>query len=673
MADYTTRRDTLRRTYRKQIAADTPQAVLGLPSGLIPDVYHPGKVWIQITASGGRLSNRTVKAPTKYFNLAPGTPVKLKYDNRGRLQIDEPDADLQIATGVDPVAAAMQSVSPSTPQSYFETLRLISKSGLLVSLKGWNAISGVTAKAASYSDIDLSAHVPAAVGGVDQMRYVGIFVKADFTGVELVDSTPRATSDLPLNAADESEMLIAATPGDIPGWAIKLVTGQTAIAQADIDNGSGAADWRGTLNIPLVVTDSSVTVQNVSKISVVGGTVADLGDGEAELTVTGGGSGTVTSVALTVPSRQTVAGSPVTTSGTLAITDNTQSANQIFSGPSSGSAATPAFRALVAADLPTSISSKDLFVATASGTVASSTSETTIIGSGVGSLTLPANFLTVGKALRVRVLGVWGTTIIAPTINIKFKLGSTVIVATGAVTAPTSLSNQWFEVIVELTCRTTGASGTVIAQGAFLNAEASATFVAFAYPMSETSTNTVDTTGTLAVDVTATWGTSNAANTITGTNAVIQSIDTSPQTVGGWTQGCRVYNNANISIANNTATALTFNSERYDTDSMHNTSTNTSRIAINTAGKYNVIGQCTFNASATGARSLQLLVNGSIIIAEKDEAGSAAIGARLNLSTIWDFSVNDYIEMVVTQTSGGSLNILNITAYSPEFMASRIG
>ena len=70
------------------------------------------------------------------------------------------------------------------------------------------------------------------------------------------------------------------------------------------------------------------------------------------IAASGGGGGGVTSVALTVPSRQTVTGSPITTSGTLAITDNTESANQIFAGPTSGSAAAPAFRGLVPADVP---------------------------------------------------------------------------------------------------------------------------------------------------------------------------------------------------------------------------------------------------------------------------------------------------------------------------------
>lgn len=65
-----------------------------------------------------------------------------------------------------------------------------------------------------------------------------------------------------------------------------------------------------------------------------------------------GGSGTVTSVALTAPSILSVAGSPVTTSGTLALTLANQSANTVFAGPSSGGAAAPTFRSLVANDLP---------------------------------------------------------------------------------------------------------------------------------------------------------------------------------------------------------------------------------------------------------------------------------------------------------------------------------
>lgn len=103
----------------------------------------------------------------------------------------------------------------------------------------------------------------------------------------------------------------------------------------------------------------------------------------------GSGTGTVTSVAASVPSFLSISGSPVTTSGTLAIAYSgtalpvanggtgitslgagvatwlgtpssanlgaalgTKTANYVFAGPTTGSAANPDFRALVAADLP---------------------------------------------------------------------------------------------------------------------------------------------------------------------------------------------------------------------------------------------------------------------------------------------------------------------------------
>lgn len=65
--------------------------------------------------------------------------------------------------------------------------------------------------------------------------------------------------------------------------------------------------------------------------------------------------GTVTSVALSLPEQFSVSGSPVTGSGTLTAGWSNQTANQVLAGPSSGSAAAPAFRVLVAADIPPEI------------------------------------------------------------------------------------------------------------------------------------------------------------------------------------------------------------------------------------------------------------------------------------------------------------------------------
>lgn len=68
--------------------------------------------------------------------------------------------------------------------------------------------------------------------------------------------------------------------------------------------------------------------------------------------INNGGSGTVTSVALSAPAFLSVAGSPITGAGTLALSLATQSANIVFAGPTTGAAAQPTFRSLVAADVP---------------------------------------------------------------------------------------------------------------------------------------------------------------------------------------------------------------------------------------------------------------------------------------------------------------------------------
>lgn len=59
----------------------------------------------------------------------------------------------------------------------------------------------------------------------------------------------------------------------------------------------------------------------------------------------GGGSGTVTSVGLSMPGIFSVAGSPITTSGTFNVTLNSQAQSNVFAAPS-GSAGTPTFRLL---------------------------------------------------------------------------------------------------------------------------------------------------------------------------------------------------------------------------------------------------------------------------------------------------------------------------------------
>jgi hypothetical protein len=78
-------------------------------------------------------------------------------------------------------------------------------------------------------------------------------------------------------------------------------------------------------------------------------------------------TGTVTSVALSLPDIFTVSGSPVSSSGTLSAVLASQTAATVFAAPA-GSSGAPTFRALVAGDIPTLTASKiSDFATTAQG------------------------------------------------------------------------------------------------------------------------------------------------------------------------------------------------------------------------------------------------------------------------------------------------------------------
>jgi hypothetical protein len=127
----------------------------------------------------------------------------------------------------------------------------------------------------------------------------------------------------------------------------------------------------------------------------------------------GTGDGSVTSVGLSLPSIFTVSGSPVTTSGTLTGTLASQTANFFFAAPD-GSAGTPTFRAIVAADVPT-------LNQNTTGTAANVTGIVAVANGGTGTAT-PA--LVAGT--NVTITGSWPN----QTINSSNPGGTVTSVAT---------------------------------------------------------------------------------------------------------------------------------------------------------------------------------------------------------------------------------------------------
>lgn len=118
--------------------------------------------------------------------------------------------------------------------------------------------------------------------------------------------------------------------------------------------------------------------------------------------------------------------------------------------------------------------------------------ESNLIGTGIGTGTIPANFLTVGRTLRYRASGTFIPTNNSATFIFRIKLGTSIL-ATTATIDPTNFASAlgWF-VEGDFVVRTTGQSGTCRGN-ATLKYGTSATAFAEA-PMINTTAIAIDTT-----------------------------------------------------------------------------------------------------------------------------------------------------------------------------------
>lgn len=119
---------------------------------------------------------------------------------------------------------------------------------------------------------------------------------------------------------------------------LAIAGGVPAFGQGD--PGVGPIERNGTVPLASLNQESAVTGQVLEW------------NGTTWAPFTVSGSGTVSSVALALPSIFTITGSPITSAGTITASFIAEPANVIFAGPASGSSAAPTFRALQWADLP---------------------------------------------------------------------------------------------------------------------------------------------------------------------------------------------------------------------------------------------------------------------------------------------------------------------------------
>jgi len=132
--------------------------------------------------------------------------------------------------------------------------------------------------------------------------------------------------------------------------------------------------------------------------------------------------------------------------------------------------------------------------------------------------------------------------------------------------------------------------------------------------------------------------------------------------------GARAYNSGNLTIPNGVATALTFDSERFDSDTIHSVAVSTGRLTCQTAGVYHIMGQVRWAVDADGYRAAYIRLNGATTIASVIHvSASAGVSNDIIVSCHYQLALNDYVELVVYHTAGGDLAVAAIGNYSPEF------
>ena len=150
---------------------------------------------------------------------------------------------------------------------------------------------------------------------------------------------------------------------DTPTTALSnpIVTGSDGLYSFAVDDG----------DYDITISGANITTQNYPRINFFDSTTAGI-PGTA-----------VSSVGLSMPAEFTVSGSPLVAPGTLSVTKATQTANYVWAGPTTGAAATPTFRALVAAD----VNSVAVDLTTAQASIAGAKTFTALLTASAGFIT----------------------------------------------------------------------------------------------------------------------------------------------------------------------------------------------------------------------------------------------------------------------------------------------
>lgn len=147
---------------------------------------------------------------------------------------------------------------------------------------------------------------------------------------------------------------------------------------------------------------------------------------------------------------------------------------------------------------------------------------------------------------------------------------------------------------------------------------------------------------------------------------------------GGTFVGVRAYAGATTTVNDQTWTSIALNSERFDTNGFHDTSTNNSRLTVPTGqdGYYLIGGNGELAGNTTGWRAMRIFLNGATRICDVSvnaNANGSAPSARLLVVSLYSLVATDYVELQLWQNSGGSIATQNAANSNCEFWMYKVG
>ena len=156
--------------------------------------------------------------------------------------------------------------------------------------------------------------------------------------------------------------------------------------------------------------------------------------------------------------------------------------------------------------------------------VTNTTTETTIIGSGVGTLSVPANGFAVGDSFRA----VFGGVINAgnnQTIRIKLKAGSVILLDSGIQNLGSAVTDDVWSLNVDFTIRQIGTAGvaSIVSLGGFHYTKTNNASVQ-GFGFNTVNNTTFNTTVSNTLDVTVQWGNASTGNNIYSDVFVLNKI-----------------------------------------------------------------------------------------------------------------------------------------------------